>query len=300
MAEETDSLDTTVDGAAAAIAELLKGQSGASEAPPEKTEIPPEVPAPQAQASEANTAEEVQAPDSQPTEQQQPAPVQAEPAKQPVPDPQATDKAVQEANAARDQLASKANTLGVLISTLENAVKGEFADIKTQDDLIRLGQTDPERYNRFVLAANQIQQAKAAQESATADLQRGQLAKFQDWQKGEMDKLDKLIPELRDPQKGPGLAKSLHEYALNKMGYSQQQLTMASASDFVVLHKAMQFDKIEEAKTVAAQKAAKAPPVQVPGTVRETGKQEKVQEDFMRLQKTGKLQDAASVMRNYL
>lgn len=96
------------------------------------------------------------------------------------------------------------------------------------------------------------------------------------------------------------MAKRIQDYALSN-GYTAQQLAQASATDFVTLRNAMEYSNLEKAKAEAAKKAANAPPVQQPGVTRDTNsKSDQVQEAFARLQKTGRVDDAAQVMRQFL
>lgn len=303
MAEEnvtTENTDTSVAGASAAIEALLKANPNATRDPSDMddNEIQPEAPAPQAQASEANDSEEVQAPAAEvpATTPPETTKVQPEPATKPDASLQEVERAKLEATTARDQFLTALNTL---VPQLEAAVKGEFADIKTHEDLLRVGQEDPDRYNRFVLSMQRLNQAQQVQQQTQSQVANEQREKFEAWQKGEKAKLDKLIPELTDPQKGPELAKRIQTFALEN-GYTAQQLVSASAQDFAMLRNAMEFASLEKAKAIAQTKAAKAPPVQTPGASRTTDKDEKVRTEFERLQKTGNIHDAASVMRNFL
>lgn len=305
MATDEVVTDNTVDGAASAIEALLKG-SGTGEQPaaPQPDPIQPQAAAP-APASEASVSEEVQAPAivaPAPDQQPEPARVSAptsspdlEAARQ-----EAATKA-QEANALRERFL---NALDTYIPQLEAAVKGEFADIQTQDDLLKLGAIDPERYNRAVIAFTRLNNARTQQETARREAeqksQQEQRAKFEQWQQGELKKLGELIPDLKDQAKGPALAKRIQDYAFT-IGYTAQQLAQASAVDFVTLRNAMEYANLEKARAEAAKKAANAPPVQQPGAVRDTNaKADQAQESFSRLQKTGRIDDAAQVMRNFL
>jgi len=303
MAEEnsvTNTNDTSVAGAGAAIEALLKANPNATRDPDDidDKEIQPQAPAPQAQAGEANDSEDVQAPAAQETATQNAEPAKVQPAQAQTPDParQEAERAKQEAAAVRDHFL---NALNTVIPQLEAAVKGEFADIKTFEDLQRVGQENPDRYNSFVLAMQRIEQAKQVQTQTQNQVANEQRQQFEAWQRGEKAKLDKLIPELTDPQKGRELAQRIQAYA-TKLGYTPQQLVMASAQDFVTLRNAMEFESLKDAQAIAQQKAAKAPRVQVPGSQRTTNKDEKIQGDFERLQSKGDIHSAAAVMRHFL
>lgn len=297
--------ELTVSEAAGAIEALLSAQGGSSE-PSQDSEQPqdsPKAAAPQ-QAETGNTEDEpAQAATSDnPAPVATPEPAKAEPSSDVEALRQEAARKVQEADTARNQYLTQLNTL---IPQMEAAIKGEFADIKSKEDLYALA--DPrsekynvERYNAAIIAFSKLNDAVSARDAAQQDQQKVQAERLQEWRKAEQEKIAKLIPELSDPDKGPVLAKKLGEFA-KKQGYSAQQLSLASASDFAMLHKAMQFENLQAAQAAAKAKAAKAPPVQQPGVQRpNAGKDDKIRADYERLQKSGRVDDAAAVFRNFL
>jgi hypothetical protein len=232
-----------------------------------------------------------------------PAVTQPEPAKQPVESQelstrlQEAAKKVQEAEAVRSQYL---NALNTIVPQLESRIKGEFADIKNFDDLQAIAGTDPDRYNRYVIAMAQLNHAQVERDKASQDDQRVQSQRLQEWKQQEQQKLGTLIPELKDNDKGPVLAKKIQDFAL-KSGYTAQQLSNASANDFVILHRAMQFDDLQGQQKVAQDKAKNAPPVQKPGVARVNATaDDKFQEDFSRLQKSGSQKDAAQLFKHFV
>lgn len=301
-----DPKDTTEDSAARAIEALLSRPGGtadpkdpdasaapataAPQTPAEPT--PAVVAAPEAAAAEPKIETSVTPPEPKP----EPPEIKEYRAKA-----READTAKLEANTARDQLLNQLNSL---IPQFQASLRGEFADVKTEDDQLKLMETDPDRYNRYVIAQTKLQRAVASQQTLAAQ-------RFQEWQKTEKTKLNELLPDLADPEKGPKLTQDILSFA-KKNGYSDQQITMASASDITLIHKAMLWERGEaqrqtDAKTqqaaleAAKAKAAGAPPVQRPGTQRpDASKQEKVDEDFKRLQRTGTVNDAAAVFRHIL
>ncbi len=240
-------------------------------------------------------------------EAQKPAPQQAVSSPELDQRLQAATQKEREAEAARNQYVTALNTL---VPRLEAKIAGEFADIKDFDDLRLLARNDPGRFNDFVLANAELQQAQNAQ----AEAQRQQMAdnrvKFEQFQEAELKKLPDLIPDLADPEKAPAVAKRIQDYA-KAQGYTAQQLAMASANDFKILHRAMMADEYEanqksqaeESKKLQAEaqrKAAGAPKVQTPGTQQPDNKGTQVQDSFRRLQKSGRVEDAASIFKQML
>ena len=202
-----------------------------------------------------------------------------------------------QATAARTQLLTAYETL---VPQLEARLRGEFADIKSYDDALQVAKTDPDRYNAWVIYQGELQQKqqelRSLQEADAKTKANERATAF----KSEQQKLTQLVPEFADPVKGPVLAEKLQAYAIAQ-GHTKERLSNWTAADFVGLHKAMQFDNLEKAAALAKEKAKGAPPVQTPGTVRQTnGKEEKYKADYERLQKTGHINDVASILQHMI
>lgn len=298
MADNTvASTDLSISDAASAISALMERPR--EETPETETQDSPQA-APM-QAEPGNTeADPVEPGASETTVTEETPVVPAAPQSSTIPPDvenlrQEASKSKTEANAARDQFI---NALNTLVPQMQSAIRGEFADIKNIDDLENVARTDPERYNRFVFAQARLQQATTAQQQANevANKEKNEAAR-QAWS-SEQARLYKLMPELTDPVKGSAIAKNLQDYAL-KIGIKPERLTGYTADEFVALNKSMQFDNLEAAKAAANKKAASAPPVQKPGVTRSgSTKDEKLKTDYERLQKSGRVDDAAAVFRN--
>lgn len=295
--------DHSIDGAASAIMALLK-QPATPEPAPASQETEP---APQEAAQpepEQNTSE--QAPQGEPaavTAEAEPTreePTQAQTAPQPV--TQAQQPATPDPTiAARNQHLAQLNQL---VPQLQAQLAVTFPDVRTVDDLIRLSHTDPARALAYQVQERALMQ-KQGELNALAGMQRAE------WQRSEAQKLEKLIPDIADPQKGPELKVKILKFA-KEQGYSDQQIEAAGANDVALLHEAMMYRDSVKAKQAeekakakaieeAKKKAAVAPPVQNPGSARSTStKEEKSREAFERLQKTGRIDDAAAVFKNFL
>jgi hypothetical protein len=137
-----------------------------------------------------------------------------------------------------------------------------------------------------------------------------QRQQFEQFQQAELAKLPTLIPELADPEKAPAVAKSIQDFA-HAQGFTPQQLAMAGAQEFKILHDAMQYramvaeqakqaEKNKELQAEAQRKAAGAPKVQNPGVQQPDNKGTQVQDSFRRLQKSGRVEDAASIFKTML
>jgi hypothetical protein len=261
--------DTTVASAAAAIEELLKKK-------PEDGED-----------GEAGEDAPAKAPETEDTE------------KPATPDPllaEATRKG-QEADAAKAQFAAALNHL---VPQLHAAIAGEFSDIRSPADLARLQQVDPARYNRLILAQNNLAQAEQQRVGLAAQENQAALMRQAEWSHTQIRQLGEFLPELHDADKGPLLARKIGLFA-QKSGYTPQQMTAASATDIAMLHRAMRYDDLQGAQAQAKAKAARAPKVSEPGTrAQGGGKGAEAEADFAKLKKSGRTEDAAALFRNIL
>ena len=203
-------------------------------------------------------------------------------------------RAAQEAEYNRQHYAA---ALHQMVPQLEQSIRGEFADIKSPADMVRLAQENPARYNRLVAAQGQFAQAQAARAQLAQQEQLEAQARQAAWQADQSQKLKDMLPDLHDPQKARQMGHELGVFA-GKMGYTKEQFAQASATDIALLHRAMQFDGLGAAQEVARAKAARAPRVFEPGARSEAAN--RLQSDFERLKKSGTTQDAAAVFQNFL
>lgn len=266
---------------------------------PEETEAEPSTSA----EDETETDAATEAEDAPEAVVEEPKPV---PAKLAVQEPQkAAPEATKEPPKAQEPTVDERNLaqLNSLIPQLQAAIQGEFADLKTFSDLLKVGVEDPARYNRYVTHQAQLQHAMGEQTKLAAD-------QHTRWYQAQVAELSKPaeqggFPDYIDPVKGVPLRAELTAYA-KKLGFDEGRMLRASASDIVTLNKALQFDKMQgekakEAETAAAalakakEKAAKAPQVQKPGTVKDA-KETRAEKVVQRFKKTGRHDDLASLL----
>jgi hypothetical protein len=155
---------------------------------------------------------------------------------------------------------------------LQQQLQGEFADIKTMDDVKKLANDDWARYLRWdahqkdiaakMAAVNEAQQ-RQAQEAQSS------FAKFAE----EQDKrFVERVPEFADEEKAAPL-KSAAIKTLKNVGFpddelaknwnGQEKLSLRDARMQELIHKAARWDQAQEAKKLVAKKPL--PPVQRPG-----------------------------------
>lgn len=293
--------------AVAAIDAILNSPAEAESAPEQAAPSPapePEIqPQEDAPASEdgANASEVAQAPAVELT-----APAVSQPKAQTAPEQPVSEatKQTQDAAAARDQ---NLNALTVHVHQLQAVVAGEFADIKSFDDLQALADPNsqkynPDRYNRFVIANAKLNQAQGAQRQL-------QQQAMQETVRTELAKVAKQLPDFTDPVKGPALKDQLKAFAKTK-GIEVENRPFL-ASDVLTLNSLMlaeqkiaKYESGEAAQAAklaeASKKAAKAPQVQQPGVQRESNKDEKASTDFSRFQKSGRVDDLAAFLTNII
>jgi hypothetical protein len=148
-------------------------------------------------------------------------------------------------------------------------------------------------------------------EKVQAEKAREQQKLHADWQESrraqaavEQQKLLELVPDWRDPKKRDAQQQEAVAFAL-KMGYTPEMLgELISASDIAVLHKAAQYDKLQQrvkaAKPVVTGKPA-TPSVapSKPRSVPRAGPppaQAQYQKDRAALRKSGSMDDAARAL----
>jgi hypothetical protein len=292
----------TVDSAAEAIERLLGPKpveaAKAKEEPQPEPEEEPDEPrrgknplqllADAARQEPEPEPEQIQAPVAAPPQSREPEKV--------TPAPDVATK-LAEAEAARNQHLTAVNNLAI---QLQGALMGEFPEIKTRDDLYKLGETDPARYNKYQIALARLQDLNAEKAKVETEQRTAHNERFSAWQKAELEKLPDLIPELKDQAKAPAVVAKINAFA-RANGYSDDLLRNASARDFSILHKAMLADDMIAQQAKAKEKARNAPQVQKPGAAREANTQQDNQKsDFNRLRRTGRLDDAANVFKSIL
>lgn len=308
---EDNTANGSIESASAAIDALLKAQP-ADDAPQAPTPAPqnsPQVAAPVAPDT-ANTAPQdaPAASDAVPTVAPAITP-QAKPAAVSSEIEQARQDAARERQAAETARNEYVQRLTSVVTQSEREFLERFPEIKTKADLFDLGDPaspkyDVSRYNSASIALQRIDNNRQTHQQEARKLQDEYAAKVAEWRRAEQVKIDEMLPELKDPEKGPVLSRKLAAYA-KEAGYTDAQLSNASAIDYRMVFDAMSFRELKasqaKALEVAKEKAATAPPVQQPGvTSTRTSKEQNMDSDFARLKKSGRTDDAAEVFRHLL
>lgn len=290
-----DNTPLSVDSAAAALAESRQ----AAEKPVEQAEEQPNEAAPEAPAeaeqpeAEEETEAEAEAPEEQATEEvSEEAEEAAEPSIEP---PTFYSKAQKEAFASlpgdqQQAIVKLAKDGEQRVSRIESqAVKERteaserLAVIEQERNnlqnllLARLPQppddalidTNPQEYLRqqrmYERGLGELQQIVADGEARAAKQQEEIQKAEAEHRREQQEKLVELIPELTDPAKAKQVATEIISYG-KAQGYDDETLNIANASDLLILHKAMKWDRAQAAAKQA--KAKTVPKVSAPGVAR--------------------------------
>jgi len=140
----------------------------------------------------------------------------------------------------------------------------------------KMRDTDPVAYEEQLasyLHQKHLQEVAAAEQQKVREehekLQRAQLAEFY---KREAEELNRIAPELSAPDdKGKALRKAVWDYAI-KVGYTPEQLSMATARDMVTLWKAQRYDAMQEARKNIKPVPPAAPKAARPGPAKAIGR----------------------------
>ena len=109
------------------------------------------------------------------------------------------------------------------------------------------------------------------------------------------------LPEWNDPEKGPKLKQNIKSFALKK-GFTEQEVdSLIDARSVDVLHKAMMYETLLEAK-ISQKKAKVVPKVQKPGapSTKSEVNSEKVKQTRARLKRSGRVDDAALAIKSLM
>ena len=163
------------------------------------------------------------------------------------------------------------------LSVINAQIAGEFPDIRTWDDVVRMQAEDPFRYQKFDL----VQKRAQAVQQELAGIQQRQAAdtvqRWNEFAKTEDTKFTEAVPDAADPVK----LKSLQEKAartLTNIGLKSEEIddlwkgrsgiSMRDHRVQMLIYKAARWDEAEAKSKVVRQ--TPLPPVVKPGTARNT------------------------------
>ena len=172
------------------------------------------------------------------------------------------------------------------------------------EDLEYLKESDPIGYavrvaekqqQREQLQAVQIERQRIAeqQQAEYAQQMQGYLAQ-------QAEQLSKVLPDYTDPVKGEALRSELRSFAKSNLGFSDEELSQVRDSRQVVaLHKAMLYDKLQQAKPSVNKRVSEAPKTIKSGNGVKPTTSENVKRQQQQLRQSGKVRDAAKLFENF-
>ena len=191
-----------------------------------------------------------------------------------------------------------------LLASLQAAQAGQFADIKTTQDVMRLATEEPHRYLQWT--AHQQQVAAVQNEVRAAQERQAQEFSTQ-WQTfaSREDKLaQERIPELANPEQRAKVQDAALSHLLD-LGFTESELSNAwngqasfSPRDHRFQMLVMEAVRYREGKAQAKKAIAEKPlpQVQRPGTAPVTRPDSNLQALSKKLEQTGSFDDAAAVI----
>ena len=205
------------------------------------------------------------------------------------------EKARAEADAQRQAYLDRIQSV---VPQLEQLFSSDFADIKTIADVQKLAVEDPARYTKWDAAQKALNMARGERERLAHEAQQAQEAKLKSYLEDQQKQLVKALPEWADEERGPKLKTDLQRY-LRAEGFADDELgNVADHRLVVIARKAMLYDRAQKGLSTAAKKIAEVPKVQKPGsTTKANPNAEATHAAFERLNKSGRVDDAASVFK---
>lgn len=184
------------------------------------------------------------------------------------------------------------------IPQLQAALQGEFADIKTMQDVSRLAEQEPARYVKWQAAQMALNQAHAERQRASHEAQNREQALLQEYLDTQQKQLSEKLPDWAHEEKGPKLKAEIRNY-LKVEGFGDEEIANAADHRLVLIaRKAMLYDRAQKERAALAKTVANVPKVQKPGTPKNVDpKAENTQAAFQRLQKSGRVDDAIGVFK---
>ena len=183
------------------------------------------------------------------------------------------------------------------------------ADSKLEEfksvDWIKLKEEDPMEYALKRDQYRELQENKrlvAEEQQNLAQKQQEEMrTKWNEELAKQKEIMAQRLPEWNDPEKGPKLKQNIKSFALKK-GFTEQEVdSLIDARSVDVLHKAMMYETLLEAK-ISQKKTKVVPKVQKPGapSTKSEVNSEKVKQTRARLKRSGRVDDAALAIKSLM
>ena len=208
---------------------------------------------------------------------------------------------------ADEELAATQQERQRYLSQLEqfNTQADSKIDELAKTDWTKLKEEDPTEYMLKRDQYRELQENKRlVEEERQSVLQKSQQEsqiKWQDELGRQQELMAKRLPEWADPSKGPKLKQDIKGFAVKK-GFTEQEVnSLIDARSVDVLHKAMLYENLLEAK-ISGKKTKVVPKVTRPGSPATRGEisSDKVKAQKARLRKSGHINDASSLIESLM
>ena len=174
----------------------------------------------------------------------------------------------------------------------------------SNEDLDSLKENDPIGYAVRVAEMQQKEkqmQAVQAERQRIAEEQQAEYGQnMQRYIATQAQELTKFIPDYAHPEKGESLRSDIRKFA-KSVGFSDQDLSnVVDHRQVLTLYKAMQFDKLQQAKPQVTKRVSEAPKTLQSGNGNKTTNSETMKRNQQQLRQSGKVRDAAKIFESFL
>ena len=206
---------------------------------------------------------------------------------------EAERQAVEEAKQLRDAYADR-------LQAIEQLLAGQMQ----YEDIESLKDSDPIGYAVKVAERTQQEKQMAAVQAERNRIAEAQQAEYQQqvqqYLANQAEILSKSLPEYTDPVKGETLRSDLRTFA-KSIGFSDAELgQVRDARQVMALYKAMQYDKLQQAKPQVTKRVSEAPKNVKSGNNREEVNTDTINRQANKLKQSGRVADAAALWENFL
>ncbi len=207
---------------------------------------------------------------------------------------EAEAQAINEAKQVRDAYAQRLQAIEQFLTSGEDS----------PEDLAAMKENDPIGYAVKVAELTekkeQLTQVRAEQQRLAQQQQAEQQQHMAKFVQQEATKLSQVLPEFSDPAKGENLRSEIRNYG-KSVGFTDNELSQVYDSRHVlILHKAMQYDKLQKAKPKVTKKVAQAPKMVKSGTKVKEGNRDARKKQMAKLKQTGRAADAAALFEDFI
>jgi hypothetical protein len=174
----------------------------------------------------------------------------------------------------------------------------------SNEDLDSLKENDPIGYAVRVAEMQQKEkqmQAVQAERQRIAEEQQAEYGQnMQRYIANQAQELSKFIPEYAHPEKGESLRSDIRKFA-KSVGFSDQDLSnVVDHRQVLTLYKAMQFDKLQQAKPQVTKRVSEAPKTLQSGNGNKSTNSDAMKRNQQQLKQSGKVRDAAKIFESFL